>query len=90
MKNIEIPDEKGYKLQLTQKVEDFIQKIRWKDIFFMKGSNQNKPTAHKTRFTFGLNSSKCPPQGKQLVSFEEGSIKLVKNLRFRKLDNKFQ
>ena len=50
----------------------------------------NKPTAHKTRFTFGLNSSKCPPQGKQLVSFEEGLIKLVKNLRFRKLDNKFQ
>ena len=56
----------------------------------MKGWNQNKPTAHKTRFTFGLNSSKCPPQGKQLVSFEEGLIKLVKNLRFRKLDNKFQ
>ena len=56
----------------------------------MKGRNQNKPNAHKTRFAFGLNSSKCLPKVKQIVSFEEGLIKLVKNLRFRKLDNKFQ
>ena len=30
MKNIPIPDEKMYKLQLTEKVENFIKKIRWK------------------------------------------------------------
>ena len=61
MKNIPIPDEKSYKLQLMQKAEGFIKKIRWKAIFFMKGGNQTEPTAYKTGFTFGLNSTKCPP-----------------------------
>ena len=56
----------------------------------MKGGNQTEPTAHKALFTFGLNSSKCPPQLKELVPFEEDLIKLVKNLRFREEENKFQ
>ena len=57
MKNIPVPDEKSYKLQLMQKVEDFIKKISWKAIFFMKGGNQTEPTAHETGLTFGLNST---------------------------------
>ena len=90
MHNIPIPNGKNYKLQLIQKVEDFIKKIRWKAIFFMKGGNQIDPTTHKTGLTFGINSTKCPPQVKELVPFEEDLIKLVKNIRFRKVDNKFQ
>ena len=57
MKKMPIPDEKSFKLQVIQKVEDFIQKIRLKAIFFMKRGNQTKPTAHKTGFMFGLNST---------------------------------
>ena len=56
----------------------------------MKGRNQSEPTAYKTGFTFGLNSTKCPPQVKELVPFEEYLIKLVKNIWFQKVDNKFQ
>ena len=37
-----------------------------------------------------MNSTKCPLQVKELVPFEEGLIKLVKNIRFQKVDNKFQ
>ena len=88
LKDIPIPDAKTYKLQLIQKFEDFIKNIRWKAIFFMKGGNQTEPTAPKTGLTFRLNSTKCPSQIK--VPFEEDLIKLVKNLRFRKVDNKFQ
>ena len=66
MKNIPIPDEKSYKLQLIQKADDFLKKIRWKAIFFMKRRNQVEPTAHKTRLTFSLNSTKCPPQVKEV------------------------
>ena len=55
----------------------------------MKGGNQTVPTAHKTGFTLGLNSTKCPPQLKELVPFEN-LIKLVKNLKYRKVDHKFQ
>ena len=50
----------------------------------MKGGNQTEPTAHKTGFTFDLNSTKYPPQVKQLMPFEEDLIKLVKNLRSEK------
>ena len=72
MKNIPIPDEKSYKLQLIQKADDFLKKIRKstfhkKAIFFMKGRNQAEPTAHKTRFTFSLNGTKCSsPQVKEV------------------------
>ena len=37
-----------------------------------------------------LNNTKCPPQVKELVPFEGDLRKLVKNLRFQKVDNKFQ
>ena len=73
-------------LELIQKVEDFIKKIRWKAIFFMKCGNESEPTTHKTELTFGLNSTKCPLQVRELVPFEEDLIKFVKNLRFRKKD----
>ena len=56
----------------------------------MKNGNQTEPTAHKTGLKFGLNSTKCSPQVKQLVPFEENFKNLVKNLRLRKVDNKFQ
>ena len=46
MKNIFIPDEKSYKLQLIQNVEDFIKKVTWKAVFFMKDGNHAEPTAY--------------------------------------------
>ena len=48
----------------------------------MKGGHQTEPAAHKTGFTFGLNSTECPPQVKELAPFEGHLMKLVKNLRF--------
>ena len=54
-------------LQLIQKVEEFIKKIRWKAIFFMKCGNETEPATHKTELTFGLNSTKFPPQVKELM-----------------------
>ena len=38
----------------------------------------------------GLNNNKFQTQVKELVLFEEDLIKLIKNLRFRKVDNEFQ
>ena len=56
----------------------------------MKSGYQTEPIAIKIGLTFDLNSTKCPPQVKELMPFQEDLIKLVKNLRFRKVDNKFQ
>ena len=42
-KNVPIPTERNYKLQLIEKIELFIKKIRWKAIFYdMKLNNKSK------------------------------------------------
>ena len=56
----------------------------------MKGKNQTDPITHKTGLTFGIKNAKCPPQIKGLVPLEEDLIKLVKNIRFQTVDNKFR
>ena len=50
----------------------------------MKGGNQTEPTAHKTGFTFGLNSTKCPPQEKRVNAVWRRFDKISKNLRSEK------
>ena len=55
----------------------------------MKGGNQTDPTTLKTGLTLGINSAKCLPQVKELVPFEKNLIKLVKSIKFLKVDNKF-
>ena len=50
---------------------------------------QNLVVNHKSQ-PVKLNPANCPPQLKELVPFEEDLIKLVKNLRFREEENKFQ
>ena len=50
----------------------------------MKDGNETEASAHKTGFTFGLDSTKCSPQVKDLVAFEQDLIKLVKILESEK------
>ena len=37
-KNIPVPLERSYKLQLMDKIDQVIKQMRWKAVFFMKGS----------------------------------------------------
>ena len=41
-KNIPIPSERQYKLQLVEKIEALIKKMRWKAVFAKEKSNENK------------------------------------------------
>ena len=89
MTNMPVADEKGYKVTINTESRRFYKKDG-KTIFFIKGGNQTKSIIHKTGLTFDLNSTKCPPQVKDFVPFDDDLIKLVKNLRSRKVDTKFQ
>ena len=40
-KNIPVPLEGSYKLQLMDKIDQVIKQMRWKAVFFMKGSENN-------------------------------------------------
>ena len=89
LKNIPTPNERTYKLQLIEKTELFIKKLRWKATFFISNSKGTTGSS-ASGSVHGLKSNKCPPQLKELIPFEDGLIDLVKNIKFREVRNDFQ
>ena len=83
-KNIPLPSERSYKLQLIEKIEMVIKRMRWKAIF--QDTKKEKNNQQK----YGLRSFKIPPPVKELAAFESELIDLVKNIKCRKLKNRLQ
>ena len=86
MKEMEIPQNKTYLLQLIEKIEMVIKKIRGKVL-----CNGKKETNGIKTEQYGLKSSKTPKQIKQLIPFENDLIliPLVQKIRFTKTRNHF-
>ena len=82
-KNIPIPSERSYKLQLMDKIDQVIKGMRWKAFFYMNRSED-------TQETYGLKSLNCPPKIKEMVPFEKDLWNLVNKSKFRKIKSKFQ
>ena len=62
-KNIPLPSEKQYKLQLISKVESVIKRMRWKAMQFLGKLDQNGTE------TYGFKTNKCPPAKEELSEF---------------------
>ena len=75
-KNIPLPCKRSYKLQLTEKIEMVISRMRWKAIFQDTKKEENKQQR------YALRSFKIPPPVKELALFESEMIELVKNIKF--------
>ena len=82
-KNIPIPSERSYKLQLMDKINQVTKRMRWKAFFYTNKSED-------TQKTYGLKSLNFPPKIKEMVPFEEDLWNLVDQLKFRKIEGKFQ
>ena len=83
-KNVPILSNKQYKIHLISKVEDFIEKMRWKALQFLgKLESTNKET-------FGFRSRKCPPAVEELTNFENDLMLMIKNIQFRHINSTFQ
>ena len=82
-KNIPIPSERSYKLQLMDKIDQVIKRMRWKAFFYMNRSED-------TQETYGLKSLNCPPKIKEMVPFEKDLWNLANKLKFRKIKSNFQ
>ena len=80
-KNIPIPSERSYKLQLMDKIHQVIK--RMKAFFHMNRSED-------TQETYGLKSLNCPSKIKEMVPFEKDLWNLVNKLKFRKIKSNFQ
>ena len=52
--------------------------------------NSSDDTQKENPLTYGIKSSKCPPQVKNLVAFEEKIIDLVHQIRLCKVKKNFQ
>ena len=83
-KNIPLPFERSYKLQLIEKTKMVIKQMRWKAIF---QDTRNEKSNHQR---YGLLSFKIPPSVKELAAFESQLIELVKNIKLQKVKNQLQ
>ena len=63
--------------------------MRWKAFFFLTNGGDLEER-HPLEETFGFKSTKCPPQMDNLKPFEEDLVRLIKNIKFKKVSNQFQ
>ena len=83
-KNIPIPSENKYKLKLIMKTENFLKRMRWKALAFLgklKSSDKDN---------YGFKTVKCQSSVKELVPFENDVMDMIKNLKFKRVNNEFQ
>ena len=85
MKNIPIPSKSLYQLKLIDKFESVIKRIRWEAHFFMIG-NVIKCDKESSSFK----SKNCRSQIKELESFEKDLLDIVKSIKFRNINKKFE
>ena len=83
-KNILIPSQKEYRLQLVAKTEHFIKRARWKALEF-----EGKLHAQEKK-TYGFRARNCPPPSEGLKQFEDDLMRMIRNIEFRQTTNDFQ
>ena len=80
LKNIPIPSQKEYLIELISSVGDFVSNFRYRVFHFLNPSNENEK-----KETFGLKTTKPPPSLAETRDFENALYELVKNVRFRQI-----
>ena len=89
VKNIPLPNERAYKLQLIVKIEAVIKRMRWKANFYDPKNATTESQRAKIE-TFGLKTAYCPKKVPELNLFENELIQLAENVKFRKTTSNFQ
>ena len=89
-KNIPIPSEHNFRLQLIEKMELVIKRMRWKAYFYEANNNEEDNAESEVPNNYGLKTLKCPPQNNNLIPFENELFEMVRSLKFRKTSDEFQ
>ena len=69
------------KLQITDKIESMVKRMRWKAHFFLNSNEKSKEEAK--RETFGFKSKYHPCQLRESDHFEKNLFNVVASLKFR-------
>ena len=84
-KNIPICSKSEYKMKLIDKIRTFCRRVRLKTYYCNTLDESNEQIE-----TFGFKAKFLPKQEEELKIFENDMFNLVKQVRFRKVNNKFQ
>ena len=87
LKNIPFPSYHVFQLALTEKIVDFVKRLRWKAFFYLDSC---KNTDDVKKNVYNLKSPNTPPNNRLLDSFETDLFKLIKLVKFKKVRNNFQ
>ena len=83
LKSISLHNLDAYRRSIIEKVESVIKRMRWKAHFILNGEGES------TANTFGLKPKINPPKVRELNEFEEDMVKMIENLEFRNVYDKF-
>ena len=89
-KNIPIPPERNFKLQLIEIIKLVIKRMRWKAHFYNEKRNIKENETQTIPKTYGLKFLNCPPQVKEWIQVERDLLDRMKALKFRKTRSHFQ
>ena len=88
LKNIPIPSRKSHQLQLIDKTESAIKRMRWKAHFSL--SNTYDTNDNMDKETYGFKSKHHPGIIKELERFEKYLFDIANSLKFRNTTDDFQ
>ena len=78
LRNIPIPSQKSYQLNLIGKIKSLVKHMRWRTFHYF---NQQK-CDNNIKETFGFKLRKCPPPCSNLIPLEKDLSDMV-TLKFR-------
>ena len=87
LKNIPYPSYHVFRLALTEKIVDFVKRLRWKAFFYLDSCESND---YDKKEVYNLKSQNTPPNTRLLDPFETDLFKLIKMVKFKKVRNNFQ
>ena len=75
-------------MQLVDKIEAVIKRMRWKAMF--SENDNNDPDDEQHFETYGLKTTNTPNQVPEMIDFEKELIGIVPKIKFKRITNNFQ
>ena len=85
IKNIPIPSQQDFRIQMIKSVEHFVKNIRWRAFHYL-----NPVQTNVKKETFGFTSTKPAPYLTELKELENHLYDLTNNITFKKYNNSFR
>ncbi len=80
LKNIPYPSHHAFQLAPTEKIEDFIKRLRWRTLFYLEPQEDNNCAKKEV---YNLKSQNTPPNNRLLDHFEADLFGLIKKIKFK-------